>query len=40
MGTGNLGIGNNNGAAQQWNGTIREVKIFNSELTAAEVGDL
>jgi hypothetical protein len=40
MGTGNLGIGNNNGSAQQWNGTIREVKIFNSELTAEEVGDL
>ncbi len=25
---------------QHFDGTIREVKIFNSELTAAEVGDL
>ena len=40
MGTGNLGIGNRNTGTNQWDGTIREVKIFNSELTAAEVGDL
>jgi len=40
MGSGNLGIGNSNTGASQWNGTVREVKIFNSELTAAEVGDL
>ena len=40
MGTGNLGIGNNNSGGFQWNGTVREVKIFDSELTAEEVGDL
>jgi len=40
FGTGNLGIGNQNDGARQWGGTIREVKIFDSELTAAEVGDL
>jgi len=40
MGTGNLGIGNDNSGGIQWNGTVREVKIFDSELTAAEVGDL
>ena len=40
FGTGNLGIGSNNTGANTWNGTIREVKIFDSELTAAEVGDL
>ena len=40
FGTGNLGIGNTNTGSAQWNGTIREVKIFDSELTAEEVGDL
>ena len=40
MGAGNLGIGNRNDGANLWNGTVREVKIFNSELTAEEVGDL
>jgi len=39
MGSGNLEIGMLS-SASQWDGTIREVKIFNSELTAAEVGDL
>jgi len=34
MGTGVLSITSN------WDGTIREVKIFDTELTAAEVGDL
>ena len=40
MGTGNLGIGNNQTGSEQWNGTVREVKIFDEELTAAEVADL
>ena len=40
FGTGNLSIGSNHVGAYQWDGTVREVKIFNSELTAAEVGDL
>ena len=40
MGTGSLNIGQRNTLGQQWNGTIREVKIFDSELTAEEVGDL
>ena len=40
MGTGNLGIGNLGSGTQEWDGTIREVKIFDSELTAEEVGDL
>jgi hypothetical protein len=40
MGTGNLGIGSLNTGSNQWNGTVREVKIFDSELTAEEVGDL
>jgi hypothetical protein len=40
MGTGNLGIGNNQAGSEQWQGTVREVKIFDSELTAEEVGDL
>ena len=40
LGAGNLGIGNNNYSGSQWDGTVREVKIFDSELTAAEVGDL
>jgi len=40
MGSGNLGIGHQNNGSFPWNGTIREVKIFNSELTAEEVGDL
>jgi len=40
MGTGNLGIGNDNSGGFQWDGTVREVKIFDSELTAEEVGDL
>ena len=40
MGTGNLGIGNNQTGSEQWNGTVREVKIFDDELTAAEVADL
>ena len=39
MGTGDLSIGSVSGA-QHFDGTIREVKIFDSELTAAEVGDL
>ena len=34
MGTGVLNITAN------WNGTVREVKIFDSELTAEEIGDL
>jgi len=40
MGAGNLAIGTSNSAGAEWNGTVREVKIFNSELTAEEVGDL
>jgi hypothetical protein len=40
FGTGNLGIGNTNTGSYHWDGTIREVKIFDSELTAEEVGDL
>tara|TARA_R110000822_G_scaffold32556_1_gene93241 strand:- start:90 stop:836 length:747 start_codon:yes stop_codon:yes gene_type:complete len=40
MGTGNLGIGNNQAGSEQWQGTVREVKIFDSELTATEVADL
>jgi hypothetical protein len=40
MGTGNLGIGNTGAGIGLWDGTIREVKIFDSELTAEEVGDL
>jgi hypothetical protein len=40
IGAGNLGIGNTNYSDSQWDGTIREVKIFDSELTAEEVGDL
>ena len=38
MGSGNLYIGSYTGL--QWGGTVREVKIFDSELTAAEVADL
>ena len=40
MGTGNLAIGSSNAGARQWDGTIREVKIFDTELTAEEIGDL
>ena len=40
MGGGVLAIGSNQGVGDIWDGTIREVKIFDSELTAAEVGDL
>jgi len=40
FGTGNLSIGSNHVGAYQWDGTVREVKIFDSELTAEEVGDL
>ena len=40
FGTGNLAIGGLNTGGIQWDGTVREVKIFDSELTAEEVGDL
>ena len=40
MSSGNLGIGASNSGASHFDGTIREVKIFDSELTAEEVGDL
>ena len=40
MGSGSLNIGNSSASGGQWNGPVRNVKIFDSELTAAEVADL
>ena len=40
MGSGNLAIGNYQTSGGNWYGTIRNVKIFDEELTAAEVADL
>jgi hypothetical protein len=40
FGAGDLYIGHGRIGQTNWDGTIREVKIFNSELTAAEIGDL
>ena len=40
MGSGNLAIGNYQTLSAQWYGTVRNVKIFDEELTAAEVAAL
>lgn len=37
MGSGDLEIGSFNGGIQQWDGTIRHIKLFKPELTAAQV---
>jgi hypothetical protein len=40
MGANNIGVGVRNSGATQWSGTIRNVQIYSTELTAAEVQDI
>ena len=40
IGTGDIGVGSSNGGTNQWSGTIRNVQIYSTELTAAEVQDI
>jgi hypothetical protein len=40
MGSGDIGVGCQNNGQQQWNGTVRNVKIYNKELSEDQVGDL
>lgn len=40
IGANNIGVGVRNSGATQWSGTVRNVQIYSTELTAAEVQDI